>query len=87
MGTDNRIYHIWINIFPAGGGPRVAVAEGGAKRYHDGEAAVRALLESAAQRHQLKGEFVAVWRHGNEQPQATPFTAAPAEQPIEVTFA
>ena len=81
-------YSLYVTIFPVAGGPKVA---GGTTRAHcwdDSEATARDLITTVAQANELQGEFVATWRHcyGREPVTMTRFTAAPAAQPIEVTF-
>jgi hypothetical protein len=89
MGYDRKQYRLYVCIFPAEGGPRVAFITGEARRWENSEGVARDLIQRAVEEGQLVGAFFATWQHcyGDEPPQhSTPFESAPVARPIAVRF-
>lgn len=82
-------YSLWVTIFPAQGGAKVASGTTDAHCWADSEAEAQKLIKALAINYGLRGEFVATWRHcyGQETNYMTPFTAcAPPAPPTVVEF-
>jgi hypothetical protein len=81
-------YLLWLVIYPACGGEKIAGGSTDAHCWADSDACAKALIARLVQEHRLTGDFVATWRHcyGQEKPHMTPFTAVFEPVPIAVQF-
>lgn len=88
-GHRCRRFNLWVAIYPAEGGEKVA---GGAREFDctrpSGEAARELIRQLAIENNLERGSYAATWRHcyGRENTHLTLFDVVWPPQPLEVSF-